>query len=58
VQEYAFVNKDRAGNAETPARRYEKPELKEFGTIAELTATIGNMALADAGLPPDQKSQV
>lgn len=40
-----------------PLKPYEKPELKEFGTIAELTATVGNMALADAGLPPQQKSQ-
>lgn len=41
-----------------PAKVYGKPELKEFGTIVELTAAVGNMALADAGVPPDQKSQL
>ncbi|MGH8221652.1 MAG: hypothetical protein ACREQZ_01635 [Woeseiaceae bacterium] len=52
------MNEEKSVDSGTPRKPYGKPELKEFGTIAELTATIGNMALADAGIPPNQKSQI
>lgn len=49
---------ERKSGEEQPAKPYRKPELKEFGTIAELTALLGNMGASDGGIAPEHKSQL
>jgi len=39
-------------NVGTPKKAYQKPELSSFGTINEITNTVGNMGATDSGTPP------
>lgn len=43
--------------AGSPRRRYTKPQLQRFGTLAEVTSSAGDMSLnADGGMGATQKT--
>ena len=41
-----------------PKKPYSKPSLTVYGTIRELTQSVGTHGTRDAGIPPHFKTQV
>lgn len=44
------MRKERSGGGEPRKGGYEKPKLRRFGHIVELTLAIGNMGSMDGGM--------
>ena len=41
-----------------PKKRYETPQLSEFGDVAVLTQSAGNMGNIDGGIAPNSKTGI
>jgi len=41
-----------------PKKPYEKPSLRAYGTVTELTKRVGTHGAVDHGVPPHHKTQV
>ena len=58
TSEFTPVGKTNAKNGGSAKKSYTRPTLTTYGTIRDLTATVGRNGPADGGTVPKAQSQI